>query len=80
MNTPQTDRLHEARQADDVFSAYYLMVNLSRQMEHKLAEVQEERDKLVKMLSDVVNQEHGAFVKAGILLRSLTTEKGGSHV
>jgi glutamate/tyrosine decarboxylase-like PLP-dependent enzyme len=50
MNTPQTDRLHEAKQADDVFSAYYLMVNLSRQMEHKLAEVQEERDRLAEAL------------------------------
>jgi len=78
MNTPQTDRLHEAKQADDVFSAYYLMVNLSRQMEHKLAEVQEERDRLAEALLALRNNESLSIGGAayGIVeqaLQSLTT-------
>jgi hypothetical protein len=50
------------------------IVELASETERELAAVTEQRDRLAVALWNMLNQEHGSAVKAGILLRSLNLQ------
>jgi hypothetical protein len=74
--TPRTDEIHSEKDKEfrDNLTQYRFMHDHAETLERELAAVTEQRDRLAKALWNMLNQEHGSAVKAGILLRSLNLQ------